>query len=135
MSVKSPLKLVTGPSKILETPCRPDFCIPEWVIPEMFALLQKHCGSGLAAPQVGIDARFFITSWGMVYVNPIITWVGGQKVQTREGCLSFPGVFATMTRFSGVKMCGHDYSGMQAMVLQHELDHLDGRLITKKEAV
>jgi len=124
--MQRPLKLIVGPSKILETPCRPDFSIPEWVIPEMFHLLRQHRGSGLAAPQVGIDARLFVTAWGMVYINPVITWRGDRTVRTSEGCLSFPGVVTSMTRYLQIDMCGHGYDGTQAIVLQHELDHLDG---------
>ncbi len=126
MKPENPLKLVFGPSKILETPCQPDFCVPEWVIPEMFALLREHRGYGLAAPQVGIDARFFITSWGEVFINPIITWHGQRRIQVDERCLSFPHIVASKVRYDQIEMCGRLYYGSQAIVLQHELDHLNG---------
>ena len=126
MKPSKPLKLVIGPSKILETSCRSDFSIPEWVIPEMFTLMRDQRGCGLAAPQVGIDARLFITSWGEVFVNPAITWHGQRQLQADERCLSFPDIVASKVRYNQIEMCGHLYYGGQAVVLQHELDHLNG---------
>lgn len=134
MSIESPLRLIVGPDKILETPCRPDFRIPEWVIPEMFELLRRHHGLGLAAPQVGIDARLFVTVWGMVYINPEITWHSDCCVRSSEGCLSFPGVVTSTLRYSEVEVCGLSYYGPHATVLQHEIDHLNGLHIAMKEA-
>ncbi len=126
MKLSRPLKLIVGPSEILETYCRPSFCIPEWVIPEMFALLREHRGCGLAAPQVGIDARLFITSWGAIYINPVTTWLSDRRIQSQESCLSFPGIVAEMTRHLEIEICGRKYSGAKAVVLQHELSHLNG---------
>lgn len=132
--LKRPLELITGPSRILETPCRPDFSIPEWVIPEMFRLLHHYRGSGLAAPQVGIDARLFVTSWGEVFVNPIITSHSQRRVPMNEGCLSFPDVVTSISRYVQIEMCGHLYCRTQAAVLQHELDHLNGLHIAMEGA-
>jgi len=127
-----PLKLVIGPAKILETPCRSDFCIPEWVIPEMFTLMRVRCGYGLSAPQVGIDARLFVTDWGEVFVNPTITQRSQRRISMDEECLSFPNVVTSMSRYVQIEMCGCRYYGRQAAVLQHELDHLNGLHIAMK---
>lgn len=132
MKLSRPLKLIIGPSEILETYCRPSFCIPEWVVPAMFALLREHRGYGLAAPQVGIDARLFVTAWGEVYINPVITWWSDRKVRRPESCLSFPDSSTEMTRHLEIEMCGRKYSGIEASVLQHELDHLNGFHIAMK---
>ncbi len=98
----------------------------------MFALLQEHRGLGLAAPQVGINARLFVTSWGEVYINPTITWKGEHLVQAIESCLSFPGVLTPVTRYNEIEIDGRPYRETQAIVLQHELDHLNGRHIAMK---
>lgn len=127
-----PLKLITGPNKILETVCRPDFVIPEWLIPAMFALLRERRGYGLAAPQVGIDARLFVTAWREVYINPVVTWRSDHRVRVHETCLSFPDIVTEMTRRSSIEICGRTYLGVEAITLQHELDHLNGLHIAMK---
>lgn len=121
-----PLKILIGPSLILEKTCRPDFRIPEWLIPEMFRLLQQHKGLGLAAPQVGIDARLFVTNWGEVFVNPTVTRAGKDAIRTQESCLSFPTLIGVKIRHACVEVCGRQYSGPEAVIIQHELDHLNG---------
>lgn len=121
-----PLNILIGPNPILEKVCRPDFRIPEGLIAEMFCLMWQGKGLGLAAPQVGIDARLFITNWGEVFVNPTVTWVGKNAIHTREGCLSFPGLISTKIRHACVEVCGRQYKEADAVVIQHELDHLNG---------
>jgi len=121
-----PLKILTGPNPILEKVCRPDFRIPEGLIAEMFRLMRQDKGLGLAAPQVGIDARLFVTHWGEVFVNPTITRIGKIVVHTEEGCLSFPTLIGTKIRHACVEVCGRQYIEMEAVIIQHELDHLDG---------
>ena len=49
-----------------------NFTVTQADIEEMFALMQKYGGLGLAAPQVGIDAQLFIAHWGEVFVNPVL---------------------------------------------------------------
>lgn len=121
-----PLKILTGPNPILEKVCRADFRIPEWLIPEMFRLLREHRGLGLAAPQVGIDARLFIVHWGEIFVNPVITSQSEEDVLTQEGCLSFPNVVGLKARRLWIEVCGRQYGQIEAFVIQHELDHLNG---------
>jgi peptide deformylase len=127
-----PLKILIGPNPILEKVCRPDFRIPEWLIAEMFRLMRQNKGLGLAAPQIGIDARLFIAHWGEIFVNPVVTQVGENTVCTQEGCLSFPGIICEKSRYAYIEVNGRRYQGPEAVVVQHEFDHLNGITIIAK---
>ena len=125
-NLMQPLKILTGSNPILERVCRADFTIPEWLIPEMFRLMRAHKGLGLAAPQVGIDARLFITAWGEIFINPILTSHSKFWRSVQEGCLSFPGELGIMNRWVDIKVGGRSYTDEKAIIIQHELDHLNG---------
>ena len=98
-------------------------------------------GIGLAAPQVGVLKRAIVVDVGeglTALVNPKILWRQG-KVTAPEGCLSLPGIFLDIKRFQEVIVEGIDKSGetkqigaqgLFAHALQHEIDHLNGILIT-----
>ncbi len=85
------LKLVGPNDPILHTICRGFFTVTREDIEEMFALMQRYGGLGLAAPQVGINAQLFVAHWGEVFVNPVIL-EGVFSYPAEEGCLSLPGV-------------------------------------------
>lgn len=119
------MEIRVHPDPILSRICRSDFVIPERVIAEMFSLLRKHRALGLAAPQVGIDARFFITHWGEVFINPVPLYNGSQ-ITVREGCLSFPGIITSKQRYLQIRVGGQFYQNEQAIIIQHELEHLNG---------
>jgi peptide deformylase len=86
-------------------------------------------GAGLAAPQVGIDARLFVTAWGEVFIDPIID-CGADYTDVEEGCLSLPGVVVKKRRLLRIQLLdGRTYINEQAIVIQHEIDHLKGILI------
>jgi len=124
------MKLVKPDDPILHRVCRPDFTIDGDDIQTMFRLLAETDGLGLAAPQVGIDGRLFVTEWGEVFVNPVFTRLGDPLV-FHEGCLSFPGRLCARLRHPAVRMAdGRVYEGLKAIVIQHEADHLDGICIT-----
>ena len=124
------MQLVRPDDPILHRVCRPDFLLKANIIQQMFHLLDETGGLGLAAPQVGIDARFFVTAWGEVFVNPMIVRREGE-VHCQEGCLSLPGVIRLKERCRKVVLeGGRAFGGEQAIVIQHEIDHLDGILIT-----
>ena len=103
-------------------------------------------GVGLAAPQVGISVRFFIASvpgGGDVraFVNPQIISSTGEKETNSEGCLSFPGVYAYIERPAEINLRYEDldfavheeqFDGLFARVIQHEVDHLNGVLISDR---
>ena len=115
---------------------------------DMFASMYAADGVGLAANQIGVDARVFVLDCpdaddedvvGYV-VNPVLTVlepVGGEPAEevVEEGCLSVPGPYAELprrfrARVDGVDITGRPTSieatGMAARCLQHEADHLDG---------
>jgi len=106
----------------------------------MFETLRASHGIGLAAPQVGHSLRLFvIEEEGIPYVliNPKATANSRKKIIAEEGCLSFPGQFLPIPRFSEVQMRFTDQfgkpgkikaQGLLARALQHEFDHLEGIL-------
>ena len=115
-------------------------------VAEMFQTMYEARGVGLAAPQVGWDARLCIvnaigeTDGEMVFVNPVIVEAGG-AVDEEEGCLSVPGINRPVRRAERVRVKAFDLKGEEfeletdgllAIVLQHESDHLDGKLFISK---
>jgi peptide deformylase len=124
------MQLVSPNDPILHRVCRPDFMLEVETIAQMVYLMEETGGLGLAAPQVGIDARFFVTAWGEVFANPRIVY-GIDRVPSEEGCLSLPSVTRVKRRCRKIVMeDGRTFEGQQAIVIQHETDHLDGILIT-----
>ena len=124
--------LVAPDNAILHNRCRPDFIIHWTDVEQMFALMYKYHGLGLAAPQVGINARLFITNWDEIFINPGIVEMNEPR-STVESCLSLPGVQVTVRRWNKICLAdGRIYIGQQAIVIQHECDHLDGYLITDR---
>lgn len=107
----------------------------------MIGLMQDADGIGLAATQVGILRRLFVFNdegEARVIVNPSITGAGGELETDEEGCLSLGPVRVPVERFPEVTIEGQDtageplrldFDGLSARVVQHELDHLDGKLI------
>ena len=113
----------------------------EILIDAMFDTLDEADGVGLAGPQVGVDKRLFIVSLSdgtrKAFINPEIVETSVETCPYEEGCLSIPGVYHNVIRPSKVKVFaqdekGHaftlDASGLLARVIQHENDHLDGKL-------
>ena len=107
----------------------------------MYETLEEADGIGLAAPQVGVDQRFFIVSLPdgtkREFINPQITGTSVETNPYEEGCLSLPGVYHDVVRPSKVIISAQDAngvpftlkaSGLLARVIQHEYDHLDGVL-------
>ena len=114
------------------------------VAKEMFRLMYKNKGIGLAAPQVGMTRRFFIIDVGegsklgkQLIINPEIIEVG-EAVDGVEGCLSFPGKIVGVVRPEKVKFRFEDAArsiheveveGLEARCVLHEYDHLEGKVI------
>lgn len=137
---------------VLRKPCEaltPEYPELKKLIEDMFLTLDEASGVGLAAPQVGKNIRLFIvdcTPWGeddpecadykRAFINPEIYERSEETIVRRgEGCLSFPGVNADVTRSVSVRMRyldenfqPHDeeFTGYKAWVVQHEYDHLEG---------
>jgi peptide deformylase len=109
----------------------------------MIAIMRDGMGVGLAATQVGILRRLLVFQAGAdseptSLVNPEVEWASEEVVVAEEGCLSLPRVSMDVerplhARFSGLDTGGEpvriEASGLEARVLQHEIDHLDGVLI------
>ena len=112
-------------------------------VARMGAIMHNSLGIGLAATQVGILNRVLVyrvehDSPINALVNPIIEWSGKDKEVLEEGCLSLPGVNVDVERPIYVRVRAQDptgapilieASGLEARVIQHEMDHLDGVLI------
>jgi peptide deformylase len=109
----------------------------------MGALMTDALGIGLAATQVGTLHRVLVyrveqDSPVNALVNPVIEWKGSEEETMEEGCLSLPGVHVDVDRPVHVRVHAQDAagepilieaSGLEARVIQHEIDHLDGVLI------
>ncbi len=143
--MKSDLKLVFYPDPRLRIKAEPIAVIDDDVrqlAEGMLQYMKLENGVGLAAPQVGISLRLFVMSYEdegippTALINPRIASSSGTILMT-EGCLSFPGLFATLKRPENVVVEALDIhgapykieaGGVLARVIQHEFDHLDGRL-------
>jgi peptide deformylase len=112
----------------------------------MFELMRSHEGVGLAAPQVGHNLRMFVMNhenkpgFDRVVINPTLTMIDG-TLDADEGCLSIPDVRVNVLRTDRVRLDAFDLdgspyslesSGFETRVWQHELDHLDGILLTDR---
>jgi peptide deformylase len=107
----------------------------------MIALMHDADGVGLAATQIGILRRFFVCTLDgedRVLVNPVVTPVGDETETDDEGCLSLGSIRVPIERALRVEVEARDAAGepvslslegLDARVVQHELDHLDGVLL------
>ena|SRR5436189_3244799 len=112
------------------------------VVNEMYEVMEKAGGVGLAAPQVGISKRFFVMDvpedqggrQRHAIVNPTVLRVEGEQFGD-EGCLSFPGLYQKVKRDMRVIVSGQDetgedieldLTGLAARCVLHETDHCDG---------
>jgi peptide deformylase len=109
----------------------------------MIDIMISTKGVGLAGPQAGVNLRIFVASIdstrenAKVYVNPHIE-VNGPIEAIEEGCLSLPGIFGKIKRYTQCTVTAQDLDGnefteagegMLARIFQHEYDHLEGRMI------
>jgi peptide deformylase len=109
----------------------------------MAGLMNDALGVGLAAPQLGLSQRLLVYRVGpdapvVALVNPSVEWASDDSETLDEGCLSIPGVSVDVDRPVHVRVRARDEegderlveaSGLEARVIQHEIDHLDGVLI------
>lgn len=142
------LTIYTFPSPILKRKVQPVVNIDgklQQIIEAMAQTMYQAKGLGLAAPQVGIDARFFIydvrekdaPNQLSVLINPRIVEAEGEIISSNEGCLSVPDYRSDVKRFERILVEGVDRNGtplrfelegLPAIVMQHEIDHLEGIL-------
>ena len=139
----APLEIKKYPDKILRTKCEPVKSITDKerdVFDDMLFTMWHFCGIGLAAPQVGISKRLIVASVGDVTIklaNPEIFDTGGAYTMP-EGCLSVLDTTVDIKRPAAIIVRGLNEeneiielkaNGLLARVLQHEIDHLNGKLI------
>ena len=152
MTVREILKM--GDPRLLRI-ARPvqNFGEPELhaLIDDMFETMHAASGAGLAAPQIGVDQALVIFGFSQhnqrypdappvpetVLINPTITPLGDAEEEGWEGCLSVPGLRGIVPRFARIRYTGFDPTGARidreaegfhARVVQHECDHLLGKL-------
>ena len=117
-------------------------------VKDMFETMYFTNGVGLSAPQVGVNQRILVIDCSggsdrnqqIAMINPVVTVTSGEQ-KGPEGCLSFPGLFADVTRPNVVKVKGWNLDGKEvgmegegllARALHHEIDHLDGVLFIQR---
>jgi peptide deformylase len=121
------------------------------LVSDMFDTMRAANGAGLAAPQIGVDLQLVIFGTDApnprypdappvprtVLLNPVITPIGNEEEEGWEGCLSVPGLRGVVPRWSRIRYTGFDQygdpidrtaDGFHARVVQHECDHLIGKL-------
>jgi peptide deformylase len=135
--------------RTLRTPCAEVTPTDDWVsvLQDLRDTLNAATGArGLAAPQIGSLLRIFVVCDGprvLEFINPTITGRSIAAEGEREGCLSMPGFATTVWRPVSIQVetlrfgketCRAEFNGKLARVVQHEYDHLDGILISQREA-
>ena len=146
-----PLALVEYPHPALRRPARPLVRLDQAIrdaVARMFDIMYEAQGIGLAANQVALPYRIFVVNCAgqrgegeeHVFINPVLSRPRGTAVQ-EEGCLSLPGVRMDVRRPERIaveawSLAGEpikaDLDGLLARVVQHEFDHLEGRLFTDR---
>ncbi len=137
------------PDPRLKKVCAPVAGVDDTVRALMADLLQTMYdapGIGLAAPQVSVLSRVIVIDCAkgedeapdpVCLANPEITWASAETREHEEGCLSIPDIYAMITRPDAVRVryldregreVEHRFDGVQATCVQHEIDHLNGKL-------
>jgi peptide deformylase len=116
------------------------------LIDDMVETMYEAGGIGLAASQIDVHERLVVIDTSeernqpMVLINPEITWMNDERVKGEEGCLSVPGIYDGVERATEVKVTALDRDGqsrtieadgMLAICIQHELDHLMGKVFVE----
>ena len=124
------------------------------LIENMFETMYAAHGVGLAAPQVGLSMRLFVvdaspfadddpslTGFKKVFINAAVLEETGEEWPFNEGCLSIPDIREDIYRQKNVRLSYYDedwkhheetFSGMAARIIQHEYDHVEGKLFTDR---
>lgn len=151
MTVREILKM--GDARLLRVaPPATEFDTPglHALVADMFDTMQAVNGAGLAAPQIGVDLQLVIFGFAhndrypdappvprTVLLNPVVTPLSPAEEDGWEGCLSVPGLRGVVPRWARIRYTGLDQygrpidreaEGLHARVVQHECDHLIGRL-------
>ncbi|MCF6208571.1 MAG: peptide deformylase [Ghiorsea sp.] len=144
------LPIITVPDKRLRKISEPVSQVTDelrQLAEDMLDTMYDAPGVGLAAPQVGVSLRVAVTDvdWRsedgeknhQVWINPEFTWKSDETEINEEGCLSLPEIYGDVERPNAVRLKWYDldgkkheqdFDGFQAVALQHEFDHLDGKV-------
>lgn len=128
----------------------PDYPGLAQLLADMFETMYASEGVGLAAPQIGRNDRIVVIDaspvaenfpecegWKKALINPEIEVLDGETVSRSEGCLSLPGLSEDVKRVEHIRLryldenfnpCEEEISGFLARIVQHECDHLEGKL-------
>jgi peptide deformylase len=141
------------PIVIFGNPILRQVCLPysegtdlKETIQDMRDTMYNANGGGLAAPQIGIPHRLFVIDlpdqeWKKVFINPTITTFDGEDTVMTEGCLSIPSIEGEVIRKDRIVIdyynedwiyVREEYHGIRSRVIQHEYDHLEGKLWVDK---
>jgi peptide deformylase len=116
------------------------------LVADMAETMYEAPGVGLAATQVDVHERIIVIDTSEakndlnVFINPDIVWVSDEQIECEEGCLSVPGVYDAVTRAAQVRVKAfdargaafeRDCSGLLAVCIQHEMDHLLGKVFVE----
>jgi peptide deformylase len=139
------LTILEYPDPRLRTQAQPVDVVDDAVkklVDDMFDTMYEAPGIGLAATQLNVHRRIIVVDVSEnrdephAFINPVLSTFG-DPIETEEGCLSVPGFYEPVTRFEGVRVSAVDrngdpleaeYNGLLAVCIQHECDHLEGKL-------
>ena len=116
------------------------------LVSDMLETMYDAKGIGLAATQVDVHERVIVIDVSeernapLVLINPVLSWTSAEKHLNEEGCLSVPGIYDNVERFDAVKVTALDENGVSrsidadgvlAVCVQHEMDHLLGKVFVE----
>ncbi len=140
------LEILEYPDQRLRTIAKPVADVSDEIrsiVDDMLETMYNAKGIGLAATQVDIHQRIVVIDLSEegnephILINPSYVPIGHERSDLQEGCLSVPGFYEILDRYSQVKLTAldrdgneytRDYEGLAAVCVQHELDHLEGKL-------
>ena len=143
------LQIIEYPDPRLRTVARPVTAFDDrlrHLVADMAQTMYEAPGVGLAATQVDVHERIIVIDVSesndelQVFINPEILWASEEQVECEEGCLSVPGVYDAVTRPAQVRVHAfdadgvafeRDCSGLLAVCVQHEMDHLLGKVFVE----
>ncbi len=134
----------------ISTDITPDYPELKQLVADMYAMMYESEGVGLAAPQIGRNDRIVVIDADPVgdtfpecagrkltLINPVVEVLDGEAVSRSEGCLSLPGLSENVKRVEHIRLSwvdedfnphSEEISGFLARIVQHECDHLEGKL-------
>ena len=143
------LPILCFPDPKLHTVARPVVAVDsrlQALIADMLDTMYDAKGIGLAATQVDVHERLIVIDVSeerdapLVLINPELVWTSSDTHLNEEGCLSVPGIYDGVTRFDAIKVSAMDGEGKTRMIeadgllavcIQHEMDHLKGKVFVE----